>query len=71
MEKVSDITEMIAAFDSMGAVKESEAFDELMGFINRREIQQVEKVFSQPEAPPRLHSRRFWKHLCAYRTALL
>ena len=39
MENASDIAEKIAALGSMDAVKESGAFDELMGFIDRGEIQ--------------------------------
>ncbi|MGP5384120.1 transposase, partial [Glutamicibacter arilaitensis] len=39
MEDVSDVAEKIAALGSMDAVKESGAFDELMGFIDRGEIQ--------------------------------
>lgn len=39
MENPSDIAEKIAALGSMDAVKESGAFDELMGFIDRGEIQ--------------------------------
>ncbi|GAA3300085.1 IS256 family transposase [Glutamicibacter nicotianae] len=39
MENPSEIAEKIAALGSMDAVKESGAFDELMGFIDRGEIQ--------------------------------
>lgn len=39
MENASDIAEKIAALGSMDAVKDSGAFDELMGFIDRGEIQ--------------------------------
>ncbi|MGO2081839.1 IS256 family transposase [Glutamicibacter arilaitensis] len=39
MEDASDVAEKIAALGSMDAVKESGAFDELMGFIDRGEIQ--------------------------------
>ena len=39
MENPLDIAEKIAALGSMDAVKESGAFDELMGFIDRGEIQ--------------------------------
>lgn len=39
MEDASDVAEKIAAIGSMNAVKESGAFDELMGFIDRGEIQ--------------------------------
>lgn len=39
MENPSDIADKIAALGSMDAVKESGAFDELMGFIDRGEIQ--------------------------------
>lgn len=39
MENASDIAEKIAALGSMDAVKDSGAFEELMGFIDRGEIQ--------------------------------
>ena len=39
MENASDIAEKIAALGSMDAVKDSGAFGELMGFIDRGEIQ--------------------------------
>ena len=39
MENASDIADKFAALGSMDAVKESGAFDELMGFIDRGEIQ--------------------------------
>lgn len=39
MENPSDVAEKIAALGSMDAVKESGAFDELRGFIDRGEIQ--------------------------------
>lgn len=39
MENVSDIAEKMAALGSIDAVKESGAFDELMGFIDRGENQ--------------------------------
>lgn len=39
IEKASDIAEKIAALGSMDAVKDSGAFDELMGFIGRGKIQ--------------------------------
>jgi len=39
MENASDVAEKIAALGSMDAVKDSGAFDELMGFIDRGEIQ--------------------------------
>lgn len=39
VENASDIAEKIAALGSMDAVKESGAFDELMGFIDQGEIQ--------------------------------
>lgn len=39
MKNASDVAEKLAALGSMDAVKESGAFDELMGFIDRGEIQ--------------------------------
>lgn len=39
MENAADIANKSAALGSMDAVKESDAFDELMGFIDRGDIQ--------------------------------
>lgn len=44
MENASDIAEKIAALGSMDAVKDSGAFDELTGFIDRGEIQSTAKT---------------------------
>lgn len=39
MENAADVANKFAALGSMDAVKETGAFDELMGFIDRGEIQ--------------------------------